>query len=113
VGSQNIDLANSSYCNLSGEEGTLSAGLFAANINAATISLEILCERTDRAFQVWQEKAYAAIAQAYQQKLSDYQHALAEMQTAQAVAVGGRNPEANNAVIVAELRKVCIEQLTT
>jgi hypothetical protein len=35
------------------------------------------------------------------------------MQTAQAVAVGGRNPEANTAVIIAELRKACIEQLTT
>jgi hypothetical protein len=113
VGSQICDLPDSMYSDLSGEEGTLSVGLYAANINAATVSLEILCERTERAFQVWQEKAYAAIAQAYQQKLSDYQHALAELQTAQAVAVGGRNPEANNAVIAAELRKACIEQLTT
>ncbi len=111
IGAQSIP--GYGYCSLGSEQGTLSVGLFAAQINATTVSLEILCERTDRAFQVWQEKAYATIAQAYKQKLSDYEHALAEMQTAQAVAVGGRNPEANNAVIIAELRKACIEQLTT
>lgn len=97
---------------LSGEEGTLPVGLSAVNHEMFTLTLEILCERTSRALQVWQEKTYAAVEQAYEQKLNDYQNALSELQAAQATAVGGRNPEANAAVISTELRKSCIEQLT-
>jgi hypothetical protein len=115
AGGQSLDLSGGgpNPIGLSAEQGTLPVGLFAAHINATVVTMEVLCESTNRAFQVWQEKAYATIAQAYQQRLSDYQKALAELQAAQAVAVTGRNPGANQAVIAAELRKSCIEQLTT
>jgi hypothetical protein len=114
VGSNQVNLTVSGGpISLSGEEGTLPVGLHASHINSVTVTLEVLLESTQRVWEVWQEKAYAAIADAYKQRLSDYQHALAERQAAQAVAVGGRNPEANAAVMSAELRKSCIEQLTT
>lgn len=114
VGGNYVNIVSSPpVCTLSGEEGSLPVGFLAGNIDGVTATLEVLLERTDRAWAVWQEHAYGAIADAYRQREADYEHALAERQAAQAVAVGGRNPEANAAVIAAELRKSCIEQLTT
>ena len=113
VGSQSIDLATCyGEVSMSSEEGTVGVCIQCGNVNSAAISLEVLCERTERAFEVWQEKAYGTIFQAYQQKLSDYERGLADLQTAQAVAITGSNPETNASVMTAELRKACIEQLT-
>ena len=103
---------NQTFASLSGEQASLPIGLFAAEVFDVVVSLEILCERTLRAWASWQEKAYAAIEQAYVAKLAEYQRAIAEVKAAQVGSVTGRNPGANNAVLTGELRKACIAELT-
>jgi hypothetical protein len=112
VGDLAIDLATGGPVQLESEEGNLAVGVFASHINGFTATLEVLCERTDRAWQVWQEKSYAAIEQAYMARLQEYQRALAEAETAQSVAITGQSPAANLALVAAELRKACISELT-
>ncbi|MFD4502964.1 hypothetical protein [Streptomyces sp. NPDC058457] len=108
----NASLAPGDTTLLAGEEGSLAVGLFASKVNAVTATLEILAERTDRAWAQWQEKAYAAIQQAYLTRKSEYEQALAEAAAAGGVTVTGRNPAANRATILAELRKACVTELT-
>lgn len=52
VGGQSLDLSGGGAdpISLSAEQGTIPVGLFAADVNATVVTLEILCESTSRAF---------------------------------------------------------------
>ncbi|MGH9939588.1 MAG: hypothetical protein ACREAM_25385, partial [Blastocatellia bacterium] len=71
-------------------------------------------QRTQRALDEWKLKTHAAILQAYQKQLRDYEDKLAalEAQAAQQIQFQGRNPLENEMLIRTELRKSAISVFT-
>jgi hypothetical protein len=75
-------------------------------------SIEVFCEATERATEVWQLKTHAAITQGYLAKMQQYEQKLAELKAQAGVVISGRNPIFNTQLIRTELRKQCLTLLT-
>jgi hypothetical protein len=76
------------------------------------VVIEVLLNLTDAAFARWQHDAYAAIMQAYQQRKSDYENALAAASVQQGVSISGHNPAQNRDIEKNELKRAVIAQMT-
>jgi hypothetical protein len=94
------------------EIGTIPVSLRADDSTAITANIELTCVRTARAYSVWQEKVYAAIAQSYQRLQDEYQKAVSDAGTTQGVSIPGQNPELNRILVQNELKKGCISLVT-
>ena len=92
------------------EIGSVGFAYDAHNINVMSASLEIFCERTERALAVWQLKIHAAITKPICKSRPTSQRL--------AQASGGRNgycgtqPEFNQRLIANELRRQCLTLIT-
>jgi hypothetical protein len=76
-----------------------------------TMSLILICERTDRAMEQWQQATFAAIWQAYEERRSAWEEAQRVAELSAGVRIGGRNPEENRLIERAELKKGAISLL--
>lgn len=113
IGSNWIDAQGSTgYVDMAQEVGSVSLAYDAKQISQLSATVEIFCERTDRAMVAWQLKTHAAIVQGYLAKQQAYETALAEQQAAAGVVIAGQNPLANARLIAAELRKQALTFLT-
>ena len=57
------DVSDGQFHLMNGEIGSILVTLVSTGNQAFTVGIEMTCWRTDRAYFVWQEKAYASIAQ--------------------------------------------------
>jgi hypothetical protein len=114
IGNNWMDVVTSPvfYMDMAGEIGSVAFGYEAYQVENFTATIEIFCERTERAFATWQLKVHAGITQAYQAKLQAYQEALAQARAAAGVVIAGRNPDFNQRVVSNELRKQCLTLVT-
>lgn len=76
------------------------------------IAVEVHCQRTKRALDAWKLETHAAILQAYQQKLRDYEDAVAQRQIQAGIQIEGRNPGENERLIRTEIKKSALALLT-
>ncbi|MGO9319850.1 MAG: hypothetical protein ACLQBY_03460 [Solirubrobacteraceae bacterium] len=97
---------------LAGETAALSVSFIGKNVTEAAINVEVIVRRTAASYEAWRAKVYAAIFQAHEAQMQQYQAAIAEAQAQATVGVGGRSPEANAVVVRAELMKGCIQLLS-
>jgi hypothetical protein len=97
---------------LDGEVDTIPVGYHTHRTGVFAITVEIHCARTDDAIAAWQLNTHAAILQAYQKLLSDYEQQVAQLQMEQAGNLPDRNPETNRQLEKTELRKACLSILT-
>jgi hypothetical protein len=97
---------------LANEEGTVPIALETFHVDHFAVAVEISCQATARALDIWRLETHAAIQQAYLKLLRDYQDELAALQVQAANAVQGRNPIENRQLERAELRKHSIATLT-
>jgi hypothetical protein len=79
---------------------------------AFVVGLEIYAQRTQRALDDWKLKTHAAILQAYQKQLRDYEENLAALEVQAAQQIQGRNPVENERLIRTELKKGSISVFT-
>lgn len=113
VGSSWYDaFGHTSYLTMAGEVGSIAIAYETYQVELLALTIEIFCERTERAFQAWQLKTHAAITQGYLAKKQAYDAALAQAKAAAGVVVSGRNPAFNAQIITSELRKQSITLLT-
>jgi hypothetical protein len=77
-----------------------------------TASVEVDCQRTDRALNAWRLETHTAIMQAYLKLERDYADRLAALQTQAANAIQGRNPMENRAIERTELKKLALSMFT-
>ena len=76
------------------------------------VTIEVLLSLTDAAFAKWQHTAYQSIIQAYQQRKSDYENALAAASIQTGVSITGHNPAQNRDIEKRELKRGVIAQMT-
>lgn len=72
-------------------------------------SIRILCKLSKEAYAKWQLNTYAAIMNAYQRQLMDYEEKLAELDIQNTLQIKGDNPEINRQTERLELKKACIK----
>ncbi len=92
--------------------GTLALAVRTQNMEAYTVSIEVSCQRTDRFLDEWKLKTHAAILQAYQKQVRDYEEKLAALEIQAAQKFEGRNPLENERLIRTELKKGSISVFT-
>lgn len=113
VGSNWIDpFVSIGYVDMAGEIGSVAFAYEAYKVELIAGTIEIFCERTERAFTSWQLKTHAAITQGYQTKLQQYEQALAQALAAAGTVISGRNPIFNSHLVATELRKQCLTLVT-
>jgi len=100
------------YFTLDNEVGSVPAGVFIFGIHFWLATIEIDCQRTDRAFSAWQLETHAAIEQAYLKLEQDYRDQLAALQVQAENQIEGRNPIENEMIQRAELKKQTISVFT-
>lgn len=113
IGSNWIDaFSTTGYVEMSDETGSVPIAYDAYQIELLAATVEIFCERTERAMDAWAIKMHGAILQAYQAKKQAYDQALAQAKAAAGVVISGRNPGFNSRLIHDELRKQCLTLIT-
>jgi hypothetical protein len=83
-----------------------------SGVHHYTVAVEVHCQRTQRALDAWKLETHAAILQAYQQKLRDYEDAVAQRQIQAGIQIEGRNPGENERLIRTEIKKSALALLT-
>jgi hypothetical protein len=97
---------------LGNEEGAVPIALKTFHVDHLAVAVEISCQATARALDIWRLETHAAIQQAYLKLLRDYQDELAALQVQAENAVQGRNPLENRQIERAELRKHTLATFT-
>ncbi|KRG43141.1 hypothetical protein ARC20_10160 [Stenotrophomonas panacihumi] len=100
------------YFTLDNETDSIPVAVRTFHVATFVVSIEVNCQRTDRALQAWRLETHAAIQQAYLKLERDYQDQLAALETAAANAVQGRNPAENRRIERNEIKKLAISALT-
>jgi len=90
---------------LNNEVGSIPFSMKTFSAEAFAVGIEIHAQRTQRALDDWKLKTHAAILQAYQKQLRDYEENLAALEVQAAQQIQGRNPVENERLIRTELKK--------
>lgn len=95
------------------ETETLPVGIHAGGVNTYTVVIEVLCEATETAMQKWRLETFEKIYDAYQQRMREYEDAIAALEARSSKTQNiGRNPATNRRTERAELKKACISLMT-
>ena len=92
--------------------GSIPISLYVAVDTSYILNIIIECERTVEFFDEWRIQVFNAIMDSYNQKLSNYERAIAAIEVQQGVSIQGRNPDLNRQIEKEELKRSSIELLT-
>ena len=92
--------------------GSIPIAIYVAVDTSYMLNIVIECERTPEVVDEWKIKVYNAILDAYNQKLNNYQSAIAAVEIQQGFNIQGRNPDLNRQIEKEELKRASIELLT-
>ncbi|MFZ3116729.1 MAG: hypothetical protein WA159_00265 [Variovorax sp.] len=93
------------YVILDDEVGKIGTGFTSLNYSAFTISIEVTCDRTERALHEWQTKFFGELVTAYNSMLSRFEREMDRQKEAEEMRPYGRNPLADERIVRGELRK--------
>jgi hypothetical protein len=88
--------------------GNLPLAFHAKSTDSFTVTVEVVCARTERALEVWRLETYEAIRAAYQLRLSEYNEAVAQAATQTIERARGRTPLTNRKLEATELKRAAI-----
>jgi len=106
-----IDFHSQSF-SLDFEEGAIPFFLSTFHYGSAVVSIEILCVRTEDAYNQWKQETYEAIVQAYLEQKSKYDEQVSQAEIEEGIAISGRNPALNRELEKTELKKGALTLLT-
>lgn len=94
------------------ETGSVPFAMVTDKVGDVAIAVEIICECTDRAIDLWQAETHGKLVSAYRLRLSEYEAKLADLE-AQAPLEIQSGPESRNyAIMLDEVKRACISILT-
>jgi len=97
---------------LDGEQDSIPFGLQTWKVSGIAATVEVKCQRTDRAMMKWKHDTHAKLTQAYKARLAEYEEKLTNLEAQAGVAIQGRNPTLNMELMKDELKKNCMSILT-
>src|SRR5690606_24179671 len=81
-------------------------------LKAFHVNVVAICELKPETKEAWQLKTYAAIMNAYERQLSEYNEQVSAAQIQAGLEIQGRNPEHNRKIEREELKKGVLRLLT-
>ena len=84
--------ASTGYLTMAGEVGSVAIAYEAYKIELLALTIEVFCERTERAFTAWQLRRTRRSPRATWPRSRPTNEALAQAQAAAGVVISGRNP---------------------
>ena len=97
---------------LSSEVLSLPIALKCSNAWLFTLTVQVVCQRSDATYQKWKTRTHDVIRQAYQRQKAEYEERLANLEAALRVGALGQSADQKHALAMDELKKNCISIFT-
>jgi hypothetical protein len=81
-------------------------------VGDVAIAVELICEATDRALDLWRADTHAKLVNAYRGRLSEYEAKLAELESEAPAEIVSGSEARNRETMLAEVKRACISVLT-
>lgn len=94
------------------ETGAVPFAMVTDKVGDVAIAVEVICEATDRATDLWRAETHAKLVQAYRARLSEYESRLAELEAEAPEEIVSGPSERNRALMVDEIKRLAISTLT-
>lgn len=94
------------------ETGAIPFAMVTDRVGDVAIALEVICEATDRAIDLWRAETHAKLIQAYRGRLSEYEAKLAELEAEAPEEIVSGPSDRNRALMVDEIKRLAISTLT-
>ena len=107
-----LESSSGSSFDLDGEDAVVPVSIVTNDVRAFATNVEVFCERTDRAFELWQIQTFEKIVSSYQAAKAAYEDKVKAAEVARGIIIEGRNPGQNQHIIRNELKKQSITLFT-
>lgn len=94
------------------ETGAVPFAMVTDRVGDVAIAIEVICEATERAMDLWRADTHAKLVQAYGARLSEYEAKLAELQAEAPDEIPSGPSARNRALMVDEIKRLSISVLT-
>jgi hypothetical protein len=94
------------------ETGSVPFAMVTDKVGDVAIGVEVICEATDRALDLWRADTHAKLLNAYRARLSEYEAKLAELEAEAPPEIVSGSSARNRALMVDEVKRACISVLT-
>ncbi len=94
------------------ETGSVPMAMVTDRVGDVAIAVEVICESTDRALDLWRAETHAKLVNAYRARLSEYEAKLAELQAEAPEEIVSGPAARNRALMIDEVKRAAISILT-
>lgn len=94
------------------ETGSVPMAMVTDRVGDVAIAVEVICEATDRAYDLWRAETHAKLINAYQARLADYEAKMAELESEAPEEIESGPSTRNKALMIDEIKRACISVLT-
>ncbi len=94
------------------ETGAVPFAMVTDRVGDVAIAVEIICEATERAMNLWRAETHGKLVQAYRGRLSEYEAKLAELEAEAPAEIESGPSQRNRALMIDEIKRLAISTLT-
>jgi hypothetical protein len=94
------------------ENGSVPFAMVTDRVGDVAIAIELICDATDRALDLWRAETHAKLVDAYRARMSEYEAKMAELESQAPEEIPSGPAERNRALMVDEVKRACISVLT-
>lgn len=94
------------------ESGAVPFAIVTDRVGDLAVAVEVICESTERAVDLWRAETHAKLVQAYSARLSEYEAKLAELKSEAPEELPSGSDARNRALMVDEIKRLSISALT-
>jgi hypothetical protein len=94
------------------ETGSVPMAMVTDRVGDVAIAVEVICEATDRALDLWRADTHAKLINAYRARLSEYEAKLAELEAEAPEEIISGPAQRNRALMIDEVKRASISILT-
>jgi hypothetical protein len=94
------------------ETGSVPFAMVTDKVGDIALAIEVICEATDRAIDLWRAETHAKLMQAYRARLSEYEAKLAELEAEAPEELASGPSVRNRALMIDEIKRLAISSLT-
>jgi hypothetical protein len=94
------------------ETGSVPFAVVTDKVGDIAVAVEVICEATDRAIDLWRAETHARLYSAYRVRVSEYEAKLAELEVQAPAEIVSGPSQRNHALMEDEVKRACISLLT-
>ena len=94
------------------ETGAVPMAMVTDRVGDVAIAIEVICESTERALDLWRAETHAKLINAYRARLSEYEARLAELEAGAPEEISSGPAARNKALMIDEVKRASISILT-